>query len=437
MGAAFFEDLIPLYPLYALLFADPSIPGAGLSGAQVSALFALWSLSTVIVEVPSGVIADRFSRRRLVVVGPCITSAGFALWTLVPSFASFAAGFVLWAIGGSLRSGTTQALVYDELVHLGRSEDYARLAGAMRAASAIGVVAGTALAAPLFAWGGYPAAGVASVVSCLMCALASSTLPETDGSGVGDPSTEPVLSEKALSDPAPSDPALTDAGHSEAGLSVLGIVRSGVRDLRTQPAAWGLLLLVVALTWVAALDEYLPLLVESFVSNSPGGADDGVSRTDIPRTVAVLMVVVSLGDVVGALAAGRFRRPAAIGPVVAAAALALMAASLWARPVAVIAVAVAFGAFGWALVVADAALQDRLGSRSRATVTSLAGVGEEVVALLAFAGWAAGSTRFDPPTLFALAAIPYLVVPYLASAGATTVSASRRWRNRMSRNAPM
>jgi hypothetical protein len=38
LGWAMLADSVPLYPLYALLFAD-----SGLSGAQISALFAIWS----------------------------------------------------------------------------------------------------------------------------------------------------------------------------------------------------------------------------------------------------------------------------------------------------------------------------------------------------------------------------------------------------------
>lgn len=406
MGAALLEDLIPLYPVYAILFADSTIPGAGLSAAEISALFALWSVSTVIVEVPTGILADRYSRRRLLVAGPLVTGAGFALWTFAPSFLSFAAGFVLWAIGGSLRSGTNQALVYDELAHLGRSQDYARLAGAMRAAAAVGVIGGTALAVPLLGWGGYAAVGAASVGACVLCAIASAGLPET-GARTADPD------DADLDDADPDEPT-----------GWIAILRSGLHDLRDQPVARRLLMLVIALTWVAALDEYLPLLVESFLAGSGAGTT--------PQAVALLMIVVAVGDICGSLTARRIRRASAIGPAVGIGAVALVLASLWGNPAGVVGIAVAFGIFGWALVVADAALQDRLNSGSRATVTSIAGMGEEVVAILAFAGWAAGSTHLGPATMFAIAALPYAVV-----AGAMTVRASRRWRKRMSRNAPM
>ncbi|MFE0750163.1 MFS transporter [Gordonia sp. NPDC058843] len=412
MGAALLEDLIPLYPLYAVLFADPGIPGAGLGPAEISALFVIWSVSAVIVEVPTGVLADRLSRRKLLIAGPLLTASGFALWTAAPSFVSFAVGFVLWALGGSLRSGTTQALVYDELVHLGRSQDYARLSGAMRAAAAVGVIGGTALAAPLFSWGGYDAVGLASVIVCALCSLVSAMLPETR---VG----------RGTDDRGRADPDDLGSADADSAPGWLGIVRSGWISLRTQPVARRLLLLGVALTWVAALDEYLPLLIGSFVGEAASTGSGGTSGAD-PRAIALLMIVVSMGDIGGALAAGRFRSVAAIGPAVGLGAIVLIGAALWGHPAGALGVAVAFGILGWARVIADAALQDHLSSASRATVTSLAGMGEELVAILAFAGWALGSAWFGPAGLFAVAALPYVGVSALLIGGAITVRASRR-----------
>ncbi len=94
-GYSFLEEFVLLYPVYALLFSD-----AGLSVWQISSLFALWSVTAVVLEVPSGAWADAVSRRLLLVVGPLLTGAGFALWVLVPSYAAFAAGFVLWGPAG-------------------------------------------------------------------------------------------------------------------------------------------------------------------------------------------------------------------------------------------------------------------------------------------------------------------------------------------------
>ena len=54
-------------------------------------------------------------RRRLLVLGAALYTGCFALWTVVPTYAAFAGGFVLWGLSGSLVSGTYEAYVYDHL----------------------------------------------------------------------------------------------------------------------------------------------------------------------------------------------------------------------------------------------------------------------------------------------------------------------------------
>ena len=71
---AFLDEFVLLYPLYALLFTD-----AGLTAVQVSALFVLWSATGIVLEVPSGALADAVSRRALLVVAPLVGAAGYAL----------------------------------------------------------------------------------------------------------------------------------------------------------------------------------------------------------------------------------------------------------------------------------------------------------------------------------------------------------------------
>lgn len=53
-------------PFYADMFVD-----YGLSGLEVSLLFAVWSWSgtCIALEVPSGALADRFSRKRATFAG--------------------------------------------------------------------------------------------------------------------------------------------------------------------------------------------------------------------------------------------------------------------------------------------------------------------------------------------------------------------------------
>ncbi|WP_246485783.1 MFS transporter [Kribbella qitaiheensis] len=120
-----------MYPLYQLLFTDH-----GLSTSQVSTLFIIWSTTAFLLEVPSGAWADVFSRRKLLMLGSALSGLGYASWILLPTYAGFALGFILWGISSALISGTFEALVYDELAARGTAHKYAGLIGRAKAARA-------------------------------------------------------------------------------------------------------------------------------------------------------------------------------------------------------------------------------------------------------------------------------------------------------------
>ncbi|MEU2190949.1 MFS transporter, partial [Micromonospora sediminicola] len=195
-GYAFLTDLVLLYPLYVLLFAD-----TGLSVGQISTLFVLWAVAGILLEVPSGALADALSRRLLLCLAPLLTAAGFALWVLLPSYPAFAVGFLLWGAGGALRSGALEALVFTELDRLGAADRYARLIGRTRTAEVLGAVGSGVLAGPVFAVGGYLAVGAASVATCLLAAAVAARFPEHR--------TAPAATAPAATAPAATAPAAT------------------------------------------------------------------------------------------------------------------------------------------------------------------------------------------------------------------------------------
>ncbi|MBG6066033.1 MFS family permease [Micromonospora ureilytica] len=172
-GYAFLSDLVLLYPLYVVFFAD-----TGLTVGQIASLFVIWSAAGVLFEVPSGAWADVLSRRLLLCLAPLVAAAGFALWVLVPSYPAFAVGFLLWGAGGALVSGALEALVWTELDRLGAVGRYARVLGRARTAGVLGVVVSGVLAGPVLAVGGYPVVGAASVLACLLATTVATRLPE-------------------------------------------------------------------------------------------------------------------------------------------------------------------------------------------------------------------------------------------------------------------
>src|SRR5690348_8577643 len=99
-------DFVPFYAVYPALFAD-----RGLSPAGISLLFAIWSVTSFLAEVPTGVLADLLSRRIALGAAAASFAGCFACWTFAPTFAGFAAGFVLWGLSGALSSGAWEALL--------------------------------------------------------------------------------------------------------------------------------------------------------------------------------------------------------------------------------------------------------------------------------------------------------------------------------------
>lgn len=386
---------MPFYPVYALVFAD-----AGVSPAGISALFALWSAASFVVEIPSGVWADVASRRLLVTLAPLLEAAGYALWVVFPVFWSFAAGFVLLGAGTALRSGALQALVYAELDRVGAAGGYARLSGRAQAVGGAAELLATALAAPLIAAGGYRLVGVVTVVALVACAAAGRMLPGGSARTSGR-SAEPVTNQ-----PATNEAATNEAGKDEAvegDQAQLGALRSGFQVVRRSAAVRSALLLTAALTGVAALDEYLPLLA---VGTGAG-----------PASVPLLVLTVTAGSTVGGLLAGRGGRR--LRPLLAAAAVLLAVGAGSGVPVGVVAVAGAFGVFYWALAQADARLQDSVEDAVRATVSSISGAAMEAVAIATFGLYAVGSTWLSPRLLFAAAAVPCFLLAVTTVTGAS------------------
>jgi MFS family permease len=367
VGWAALSELVPYYPLYALLFLD-----TGLSAAQASGLFAIWSVTALVAEVPAGLLADRWSRRGSLVAAGILQAVAFAVWTAAPAYGAFAAGFVVWGVAGAMMSGTTEALVHDALAEVGAESSFGRVNGAMTAVELVVQVPTALAASALYAAGGYPLVGWASVGVCLTAALLALRFPEA--------------------------PRMPDEEET-------GSLRLGVKTALRRP---GLRLTVVAVALIGGLDaveEYFPVLA----------ADVGVPTTVVPGAVLAISLAGALGAALGGRAAALPAR--AVAALLAIAALLLAAAGVLGGPVALAAAAAFYALYLGVLVIAEARLQEAITGPYRATITSVAGLGIESAALLVFAAWAVGGAG-------AVAVLVLAVVP-LAATGLRTARTAR------------
>jgi MFS family permease len=339
-------DAAPLYPLYALLFA-----ANGLDDGRISALLLIWSAVGIVAEVPSGALADRTSRRGCLAAAGVLQALAFGIWLAVPTFPGYAVGFVVWGLGGALVSGAQEALLHDGLAAVGAADEYARVQGWTTAAGLAAQVPAALAATALYAAGGFALVGAASTGVALLAALLALRLGEPPRDGGGEDDDEP---------------------------GYLDGLRLGVGEAAAAPVVRAAVLAVAVLGGFDAVEEYFPLLAAAWT---------------VPvDLVPPAMLAISLAGALGAASAGLADRlPPAAHAVGFAAVLALLGAAVALdAPVGLLAVSVAYGLHRVVLVVVDARLQAAITGPSRATVTSVAGLGTELGGIALFAVWALG-----------------------------------------------
>ena len=347
----------------------------------VSSLFVIWSVASFVLEVPSGAWADLTDRRMLLILSGPIYAAGFGVWIVCPSYAGFAAGFVLWALSGALMSGTFEALLYDELAARGAAGDYPRLLGIANSAATAAGVAAIAAAAPLLAWGGYAAVGWTSVAVAIAHGALAWALPAARKTESADATKDAI-----------------DRGGLPFAARYLATLRAGVTEAARHQRVRRLVLIVAVLYGLTAYDEYFPSVAR----------EAGATSGDVPLLVTLTVA----GQFVGSAVAGRTAQLSARATTLAIAASgALIAAGAVARhPVGFVAIAIGYGLNENVAVVTDAKLQDSITGPARATVTSVSGLSSEMVAVTIFVTVGAGSSWLSTSAMLAIVAAPTLLV---------------------------
>jgi MFS family permease len=369
------RDLVPLYSVYALLFADH-----GVDSGQISLLFIIWALTSFLCEVPSGAWADTFDRRRLLVLSAAIYAVGFSAWMVWQTFSGFAVGFMCWGLSSALMSGTFESLVYDELVERGARGRYAGLIGWAQSTALVANLVASAAAAGLFHLGGYVLVGWTSVAIAGVQGALAATLP---------------VSYRARH--APHDEGAV-AATEHAASRYVAMLRAGISESSHHPDVRRVLLLASAMVAMTAYDEYFPLVAR----------DHGVSTTVVPVLVAVTVVGQAIGTAMVGHTARRNGRFVAL--MLATGSILISIGALVTPYAGFVGIAIGYGLCNNAMLVGETRLQDSIIGPARATVTSVLGVLEDLSAIALFACFAAGSRVLGFPALVALLALPALLV---------------------------
>ena len=144
----FLGDFLPIAPVLILYYTVN-----GLNSTQIFTIQAAFHLAVLLLEVPSGYLADVIGRRQTLVLGAFFFPLGLAVYTAGRSFWAFILAEVVLAVSVSMRSGCDSAMIFDSLRQLGRQKEYKRFEGrsalVSRVGTAVSSVAG-GLAATVF-----------------------------------------------------------------------------------------------------------------------------------------------------------------------------------------------------------------------------------------------------------------------------------------------
>ena len=88
---------------------------AGLTPLQLVLIGTTLEVSAFVFEVPTGIVADVYSRRLSIIIGYVLTGLGFLVEGLFPVFLPIVMAQVIWGLGYTFTSGAKQAWITDEI----------------------------------------------------------------------------------------------------------------------------------------------------------------------------------------------------------------------------------------------------------------------------------------------------------------------------------
>jgi MFS family permease len=138
----------------------PFYESNGLSMKDIMVLQAVYSIAIVVLEIPSGYLADVIGRKKTLIIGSIFGIMGFTTYSLSFGFTGFLIAEIILGIGQSCVSGADSAMLYDSLLERGQEKKYTRFEGRITSVGNVaeavagilgGLLAGITLRAPYVA----------------------------------------------------------------------------------------------------------------------------------------------------------------------------------------------------------------------------------------------------------------------------------------------
>lgn len=151
----FFNSLEFFAPVIVLFWQSK-----GLNFSQIMLLQSIYAVGVIVLELPTGALADYFGKRISLIFGALFYALGFFIYGLGQTFWHFVLGELVLGTGSALISGADSAFIHESLKLVGKESEYKNTEGKVRGLTSIsraiakllgGAIASVSLSLTLFA----------------------------------------------------------------------------------------------------------------------------------------------------------------------------------------------------------------------------------------------------------------------------------------------
>ncbi|MFB9762545.1 MFS transporter [Ectobacillus funiculus] len=348
----FFYNLIPAYVIERLFWEQ-----RGMTIQMVVYTEIIFAITVVLLEVPTGIIADKWGRKQMIVLSTLLECFMFLILVFATEFWHFAAAIFLAGIARSASSGSENAMLYDSLLQNGQEQAFEKYLGRLNVcdftAAIIAALCGSLLASRY----GFELNYWISFVSMLVSVCVSLMLVETAVKSKSDESTE-----------------------------IKEHIKASVRFFRKHPGVY--LVVLSGMVTGAALsfiDEFWQLYL---------------NRLEIPVLYsglfsAAIMIVRLPGNIIAYVIKSRFRYRTILSSVTAIFAVGFIYISVIKDYTSLVAIFLICLLSGIIEPITTGYLHHRINSSMRATIDSFQSLGLNVVLIITGLGFGYFSSKFD------------------------------------------
>jgi len=172
-AAMFFRKLMFAYAIERLFALERGMTVQLLVYTEI-----IYAITIVMLGVPSGILADKFGRKRLIVLGALFACFEFGVLIFAQGFWLFGLSALVAGFGGSFKSGTWNALLYDSLLSCGKQGEFEKYLGRMRAIDFTSTLIAVLSGAFIAHWAGFTFNYWLSVGSAVISLLLTLKLSE-------------------------------------------------------------------------------------------------------------------------------------------------------------------------------------------------------------------------------------------------------------------